>query len=483
MKKKIGAVLLAGVMACSMSAVVALAGCGGGGGNNGGKGELDVPEGGFDTTKEVTISFSHTMGQTLRGKLLPYAQEFMNLYPNVTITNLDEPRDSSKYEELYTMISTQIVGGTQPNIAYCYSDHVAGYNSAGAVQPLDDFLPGGKYADIEVTRSDGTKEKLGLTQEQVDMFIPGYYNEGKNFGDGKMYTLPFSKSTEVLYYNKTVFDANGWTPPTTWQEMETLCRNIKAKYPKSIPLGYDSEANWFITMCEQYGSPYTSATGDHYLFDNAKNKEFVKYFAGWYKDGLVTTQMLNNNKYTSDLFTQTAEEGKAYMCIGSTAGASYQQSGSTQGQFDFEVGITRIPQVDPNNPKVISQGPSVCIFKDSNVQEVLASWLFIKYLTTNVNFQAEFSMASGYVPVLNMKTMSTNQTYLELLDMADGKGNITALSANVCMEQEDAYFTSPAFLGSAEARTQVGSLMQAAFANPDKIESIFQTALEECEQI
>lgn len=481
MKKKIGAVLLAGVMACSVGAAFALAGCGGGGGN---KGELVVPETGFDTSKPVTISFSHTMGQKLREVLKPCAEKFMALYPNVTITNLDEARDSNKYEELYSMISKQIIAGTEPNIAYCYSDHVAGYNAAGAVQTLDDFLPGGKYADIEVTRADGTKEKLGLTQEQVDMFIPGYYNEGKNFGDGKMYTLPFSKSTEVLYYNKTAFEKNGWKVPTTWKEMEETCRAIKEDFPESIPLGYDSEANWFITMCEQYNSPYTSATGKHYLFDNQKNREFVEYFAGWYKDGLVTTQLLNNKQYTSNLFTQEEPNGKAYMCIGSTAGASYQQASATQGKFDFTVGITRIPQVDPEHPKVISQGPSVCIFKKGgDAQQVLASWLFIKYLTTSVDFQAEFSMASGYVPVLNMDTMSTNQIYLDLLGQADGEGNLPALSASVCMEQEEAYFTSPAFMGSAEARTQVGLLMQAVLANPSKLDSAFKIAIEECEQI
>ena len=354
----------------------------------------------FDTTKPVTISFSHVMGQNLRTVLRPYAEEFMALYPNITITNLDEPRDSSIYDELYSMISMQIIVGTEPNIAYCYPDHVAGYNAAGAVQTLDDFLPGGRYADMEVTRADGTTEKLGLTEEQVDMFVPGYYNEGRSFGDGKMYTMPFSKSTEVLFYNETEFKKNGWKVPTTWEEMEETCRAIKKQYPESIPLGYDSEENWFITMCEQYGSPYTSATGDHYLFDNKQNREFVEYFADWYQDGLVTTQALNNDTYTSNLFTQKEPDGKAYMCIASTVGASYQQSGSAQGQFDFTVGIARIPQVDPADPKVISQGPSVCIFKKGDVQQVLASWLFIKYLITNVDFQAKFSIASGNAPVL-----------------------------------------------------------------------------------
>ncbi len=486
MKKRIGMVLTAGILTCTMAACMAFTACGA----NKQKTALDeenVVE--FDTSKPVTISFSHTQGQNLRRVLATSVAEFNKLYPNITVEGIDSAA-SGNYDSLRDLIYNQIVAGNQPNIAYCYPDHVASYNTAGAVQPLDAFLPGGAYADMEVTRADGTTEKIGLTQEQVDMFIPGYYNEGRAFADGKMYTMPFSKSTEVLYYNKTFFDEHkedGLKVPTTWDEMETTCRKIKELVPTSIPLGYDSEANWFITMCEQLGTPYTSATGEKYLFDTPENRAFVNRFADWYQEGLVTTQGLNNDKYTSTLFTETGmneETGqplpRAYMCIGSTAGASYQMSGETQGEFEFTVGVTRIPQVDPQNPKVISQGPSVCIFKSDDPQETIASWLFIKYLTTSVNFQAEFSIASGYVPVLNMATMETNSVYMKLLQQADGKGNLTALAAQVCMEQEDAYYTSPAFMGSAKARDQVGALMQAVFANPSKIDEAFRSALEEC---
>ncbi|MBO7666359.1 MAG: extracellular solute-binding protein, partial [Clostridia bacterium] len=98
------------------------------------------------------------------------------------------------------------------------------------------------------------------------------------------------------------------------------------------------------------------------------------------------------------------------MCIGSSAGATHQRpSANDDGSYPFEVGITSIPQANADNQKIISQGPSICIFKKDNPQEVLASWLFLKYLITSVEFQAEFSMASGYVPVI--KSVSENPTY------------------------------------------------------------------------
>ena len=422
----------------------------------------------------VTIKFYNTMGANLRGVLDAYIVEFNKLYPNITI----EVSQIGNYDDVREQISTEIAVGNQPNIAYCYPDHVALYNIAKAVQTLDKYID----STVEVTRADGTTEIMGLTAEQKADFIEGYYNEGKQFGDGLMYSMPMSKSTEVLYYNKTFFEANNLTVPTTWEEVEAVCAAIKAIDPNSIPLGYDSESNWFITMTEQYGSPYTSAEGDHFLFDNEQNHAFVKMFNEWFNKGYLTTQKIYG-AYTSGLFTSTSEV-KSYMSIGSSAGATYQRPAAVDGAYPFEVGIATIPQVDASNPKVISQGPSLCIFAKENEQEVIASWLFVKYLTTTVEFQAEFGMTSGYVPVL--KSVGDHPVYAAFIAKADGGDNVAALSAKVCLEQESAYYTSPAFNGSSEARDQVGALMSKCLAIKGgdvdaQIAAAFEDAVAECE--
>ena len=453
-----------------------------------------MPEGGFDTTTPVTITFYHTMGSNLSEVLDIYVEEFHELYPNITVVHSQE----GGYDDVRDKISKQLTVLDHPNIAYCYPDHVALYNVSEAVVTLDQFI---NYQQ-ELTLPDGTKEIIGLTQEQIADFIPGYYNEGKQFGDNLMYTMPLSKSTEVLYYNVDFFTEHELTPPTTWDELEALCAKIKEIDPNCIPLGYDSEANWFITMCEQLKSPYTSAEeGNHFLFDNQTNYDFVARFREWHQKGYITTQEILG-AYTSTIFTETkvAEKDgekviKSYMSIGSSAGATKQRpTKGDDGKYPFEVGIVPIPQVSADNKKVISQGPSLCIFQKENPQEVLASWLFMKFLATNVGFQAEFSMASGYVPVI--KSVEDHPVYANFLNKADGGNNIAALSAKVCMEQADSYYTSPAFNGSSEARDQVGALMQACFVakidgDPNSeaykqavmamIKEKFAAAIQECE--
>ena len=455
--------------------VFAFAGCESGGGV---AADFIIPEGGFDTSKPVTITFYHTMGSNLRDVLDRYIAEFNKLYPNITVQH----EQVGSYDDVRDQIKTEITVGNQPNIAYCYPDHVALYNLAQAVTTLDSLIA----SDLEVTRADGSKEILGLTDAQIADFIKGYYDEGKQFGDGKMYTMPLSKSTEVLYYNKTFFDKHGIKVPTTWDELEAVCEQIKSIDPDSIPLGYDSESNWFITMCEQSGSAYTSATGDDlFLFDNETNRAFVARFREWYQKGYVTTQEISGG-YTSELFTKAESDvGNSYMSIGSSAGATHQRPDKVNDAYPFEVGITTIPQLNAANPKVISQGPSLCIFKKNDPQEVMASWLFVKFLCTTVEFQAEFSMASGYVPVI--KSVGENPIYKgDFLDLADGGDYISALSAKICLEQEKAYYTSPAFNGSSTARDQVGLLMQKCLSSDwgndaeAQIKKAFEDAIAEC---
>ena len=479
MKKRIVALCL---LVAMLMGVVALTGCGesSDGGSANKEPNFIVPEAGFNPDEPVTITFKHTMGASLQDVLNRYIEEFNKIYPNITIVH----SSAGGWGDINGQINTEITGGNQPNIAYCYPDHVAMYNIAKSVVTLDNLIA----SDFVIS---GTNEVLGLTAEQKADFIESYYNEGLAYGDGLMYTMPLNKSTEVLYYDKTFFEANGLKVPTTWEEMWQVCEQILAIDPTCYPLGYDSEDNWFITLCEQMKTGYTSATGNHYLFDNAENKAIVKQLREYYEKGYFTTQELYGS-YTSNLFTnQKAGEARCYMCVGSSGGASYQMSnkGTTDGSFAFEVGVAPIPQYDQNNKKVISQGPSLCILKgkDTTDQEIMASWLFVKFLCTNVEFQAEFSMASGYMPVL--KSVTENEVYAAWLAKGNGYEYLVAKCVQVGIDGRDTYFVSPAFNGSSTARQQVGALMLKVISEKleggqtldDLINDAFQDAMDECE--
>ena len=94
-----------------------------------------VPEGGYDGS-EVTLKFYSTMGSNLVTVLNTYIEEFNKIYPNIHI----EHSSVGGYDDVRDQISKEITVGNQPNIAYCYPDHVALYNLAKAVVQLDGLI-------------------------------------------------------------------------------------------------------------------------------------------------------------------------------------------------------------------------------------------------------------------------------------------------------------------------------------------------------
>ena len=435
---------------------------------------------------QVTISFYHCMGSALRDILTDGIAEFNKIYPNIKV--LATP--FGDYPGVRDQVSTELASERAPSLAYCYPDHVALYNKSKTVLPLDEWI-------ASTATTAGSNELVGMTQAQVEDYNPIYWNEGKIFDDaGTMYTLPMLKSTELLYYNKTYFDANNLTVPTTWDEMETTCARIleieAAKEGKNpcIPLGYDSSANWFITMTEQLKSGYTTdEKGNYFVFNNETNREFVETFREWYQKQYVTTEETYGS-YTSDLFVQTdPAKTKAYMCIGSSAGAGYQTpkvlaDGKT---YPFEVGVAMIPQAKTaaeleaaeEEPTMISQGPSICLFKKQDTQEVAAAWLFAKFITSNHKFLAKCSMNNGYTPAV--QSIQQNQTYANFLAKADSTDvnvrnkNLQAIAVRKTLEMKDYYFVSPAFNGSSAARDAMAELMKNCFRQtPEGSESAAQ---------
>ena len=133
---------------------------------------------------------------------------------------------------------------------------------------------------------------------------------------------------------------------------------------------------------------------------------------------------------------------------------------STSGN-NFELVVRAIPQVDPQNPKMISQGPSMCVFNKEDPQEVLASWLFTQYLLTN-EVQIAYSQTEGYIPV-TQKALNSD-TYQDYLSRKGEDNNLyysTKIeAAQLLINNLDNTFVTPVFNGSAALRNAAGQLIE-----------------------
>ena len=148
---------------------------------------------------------------------------------------------------------------------------------------------------------------------------------------------------------------------------------------------------------------------------------------------------------------------------------------------EFETVVLPIPQFDTENPEMISQGPSICIFNKEDPQEVLASWLFAQYLLTN-DVQIAYSQTEGYVPVT--ERAQNDPEYLDYLSRGgeddDVHYQVKIDACELLIDNIDNTFVTPVFNGSASLRNAAGQLIENTVKSCRRSEEIneeYMTAL------
>ena len=128
---------------------------------------------------------------------------------------------------------------------------------------------------------------------------------------------------------------------------------------------------------------------------------------------------------------------------------------------DFETVVMPVPQFDTENPQMISQGPSVCIFNKSDPQEVLASWLFVQYLLTD-DIQTAYAKTEGYVPVT--LTAQNSEEYKDYLSRAgednDEYYDVKIKASRLLLDNIKNTFVTPVYNGSTSLRNAAGQLIE-----------------------
>jgi multiple sugar transport system substrate-binding protein len=413
-------------------------------------------------TEEISIDFWHVYGQDKEALLLNYIAEFEALYPNVTVNATSQ----GGYDDLRNKTILAISAGNTPTMLVAYPDHIAGYLNGDAVIPLDDFIYDEDYG-------------WGI---DVDDFIPSYIDENKQYQGGFMYSLPYSKSTEMMVFNKTYFEANGITIPIdralSFTELEGFMATMLGDGANQCEylINYDSSANFFINNVRMWDGGYTNSDGD-ILVDDPNTEAMLNAVKAYFDSKMIALPIAWNQQYGSTNF----KAGDSCMTVGSTAGISY----NVPDPGTFEIGVAPIPQWDmENNPSATQQGPNVAIMADTTDAERLAAWLFIKYIT-DAEQTAKWSMLTGYLPVrtsgydsdvyqefLSIATLDDLDTHVFSDELKDFLGNpadyvYESMTANAAYLQIDYNNYDPAFAlqtTSSDARLQAGIIMEAIFA-------------------
>jgi len=415
----------------------------------------------FDLSGEYEITF-WAKNDTNKTQTTIYEQaiaDFQKLYPNITV-NI---RLYTDYGKIYNDVITNIATNTTPNVCITYPDHIATYlTGTNLVVPLEGLFADGRYG------FGGSELRYDSPAEEE--MIPKFLEECA-FG-GHYYAIPYMRSSEACYINKTYVEALGFTLPDvlTWDFVWEVSEAATAKDEEGnflvngqkvmIPFIYKSTDNMMIQMLKQKDAGYSTEEGEMLLF-NDTTRDFLNQIAGHAASGAFSTFKISS--YPANFLNA----GQCIFAIDSTAGATWMGTDAPLSDISadkivrFETAVMEIPQFDPEHPRMISQGPSVCIFNKEDPQEVLASWLFAQYLLTN-EVQIAYAETEGYVPVTaKAQGASEYQDYLA----RGGEDNqlyyeVKIKATKLLLDNIGNTFVTPVFNGSASLRDAAGQLIE-----------------------
>ncbi len=447
---------LAALALCAVMLALSLSACHG----SRGMPAFEIP-GQFDTSRDYEITFwaKNDTNKTQTAIYQRAIADFETLYPNIKV-NL---RLYTDYGRIYNDVITNIATRTTPNVCITYPDHIATYLIGDeVVVPLDGLMRDEKYGL-------GGSE-LRFDGPAADELVPQFIGECA-IGD-RHYALPYMRSTEACYVNKTYVEKLGYTLPETltwdfvWEVSDAAtARDADGNYLVNgqkvmIPFIYKSTDNMMIQMLRQRNAGYSDESGDVLIF-NDTTRELLFNIADHVEKGAFSTFKISS--YPANFLNA----GQCIFAVDSTAGATWMGTDaplldiSEDKLVEFETAVMTVPQFDVNDPKMISQGPSVCVFNKSDPQEVLASWLFAQYLLTN-DVQIAYSETEGYLPVTS-KALNDPQyrEYLSRRGEDDQEHYYVKIdAAKLLMDNVQYTFVTPVFNGSASLRDAAGQMIE-----------------------
>lgn len=240
---------------------------------------------------------------------------FQEMYPNVTI----EPTVIGDATQYLTKITAEIAAGNAPDVFQAWLfGRLTPFVEAGRIEPLDDLFE--KYPEMQ--------EIIPETSR-----VPGSV-------DGKVYALPCQSSGEVIFYNKAIFEENGFSVPHTYEELKEIVAKCNEK--GIIPIGMGNDCVWLGSV--PYSMYFQRKFGNELynkvlieqqaLFDSEEFIEAGQELANMVELGFFTP---NANAVKAEEAQASFKESRAAMYIDGTwrAAPYYEALGDDLGFFNF----------------------------------------------------------------------------------------------------------------------------------------------------
>ncbi|WDV95287.1 ABC transporter substrate-binding protein [Brevibacillus parabrevis] len=314
---------------------------------------------------ELSFFYPVAVGGPLTKIVDGMAEEFNKENPGITV----KPVYTGSYQDTTTKIQAAVQGKTPPDVAVMLSTELHTMMDMNAILPLDEFIA-----------KDGGNE-------YVKDFFPGFLANSQV--DGKTYSIPFQRSTIVLYYNKAAFKEVGLDPekpPTTWDEMAEYAAKLTKDGRWGIEIPSSGFTYWmYQALALQNGKNLMTEDGKKVFFDTPENVEALQYWVDLAKKHKAMPEgVIEWATVPSDFL-----EGKTAMMFHTTGNLTNVKNNA---KFDF--GVAFLPA--KKNYGSPTGGGNFYMFKGTDAKKQEAAWKFIRFMTEPKR-AAQWSIDTGYV--------------------------------------------------------------------------------------
>lgn len=324
---------------------------------------------------------------------------------------------------------------------------------------LEPFVKGGKVAELISYLDADTEWKDSFAGGTLDTLT---YDEG-------IYAVPTQKTLCVMFYNKEIFEENGVTVPTTWDEFLNVCETLKANGVTPMALcGTDA---WIPAQFVQQISGgmagdelFKAICAGEEVWNNethVKAAQEVKAMAdaGWFQDGYIG---------------MGPEESRALFTTGKTAmyfQGAWDVGVVKESEIADVAGAFVLPAYDAqySNISVGSVDTSFAVAETCKNKD--AAVAFLKYWTSQ-EVEEEHLYEAGKIPSVNFEIDETklNPLMAEVLTISNQQVGLTPWWDRQFGAGEGVEFnnTCVAVLGGEDAQSAFDALQQFAEDNADR---------------
>lgn len=356
-----------------------------------------------------------------------YVVEFNATHPTISVA----PSYGGSLWTMRDKLLTAIAGKAGPDISIIDQFWGSELADAGALVAAQDFID----ADSTFNKSD----------------IYDYAWQTATYNK-KIWSMPFSTSNEVLYYNKALFTKAGLDPdkpPKNWSELASYAAKLTAdtngdgkteQWGISLVLKADegSVYDWLIFNWQNGGALFS---------DDFKKSRFNE------QPGVEALQLYVDLVYKQKAMTLAPpasgfENGLIAMTIASTS-----RLNTYIGVHKANLGVAPLPMQKKQATGI--GGANLAIF--SGAKNKQAAWTFVNWMSSaDVNLR--WSMLTGYMPL--RKSVATSSKYLDYLAKEP--------RAKVILDQMPYAIVRPNIPAYAAGSREIGlAVEEAVFGNKD----------------